>query len=201
MKERMEKETEIMKFEEYLIDADPENIRCIDDRADEEGEDNAVQLPGGIYYLLDVCKRLKGDSEESARQRILKAGIKPGVHGHCGYAHTVEEHPDAVGAIESVSEEERQKWAREKDGKVGKLKGEHAPKYAVLNYKEGKTFNTNRATEEGKGTFSIDIWYLKKVAEKLGIEEEKLIDDAVVTFKKTVTELSGISDFQEIGKE
>ncbi len=191
-----------IELEKYLFPADGDLIRCVDERQALD-QTNGVEIPGGIYGIIDAIKTLKGVSEEAAWELALKSGIPIGAHVDehhgergCGYAKLVEVSPAAVSAPEAVSAADRLARVEAAGGTVMHYLGQHRPTHASLNYREGFSLDPDRALQDNLGIFNCDIWAAGAFAQKLGIDRQQMMQHIEQVFRQTVAALSPIRDFQ-----
>lgn len=191
--------------EQYLRPANKKKSRCIDERKPEEGENDGVAIPGGTNSIIDTIKFIKHVDEDTAWQLAIDADIPMGGHidkHHgalgCGYERLVEQNPDSVGAVESVPAAQRLARIQNAHGEILTLLGDHHPTEAIINFREGTTIDTKKATGDGRGIFDFDIWAMNGYAEKLGIDPDAFTSHMLEVYKKTVTELTGMTTFIEI---
>lgn len=186
--------------ERFFTEANPNRIRCIDERRFSP-DSNGIQIQGGTYGLLDALKKILNISEEEARTIIIAKGIPLGAHTHvdlaelgCGYAAKVQSDPTSVGAVEAVSAEDRLNWIRANGGEVLVYTDEHDPQLAIINYKYGKTLDTNSAMGNGIGIFNFDAWAVPNLAKKLDIPDTSITNFTslvVENYRNTVNTLAG----------
>jgi hypothetical protein len=195
---------ENMQIETYLLRANKKRIRCVDEREATVPSDG-VAIPGATDGLLDAIKFLKNVDEATARQLIISTKLP--IAGHidehhgpkgCGYRKLVETEHKTVGAPEAVSADDRLAWITQEHGEILTLLGDHHPTAAVINYREGTTIDTKKATTDGQGIFNFDIWAMAGYAEKLGIDPAAFTNHLQDVYRKTVTRLTGMTTFTEV---
>ncbi len=196
---------ERLDIERYLTPANTNLLDCVDERANVQHITHGVEVPGGIYGILDAIKALTGASEEEARRLVKKAGLPIDAHDDehhgargCGYGKLVETEPETVMAVEAVPAEERFAWVQQHDGTILHYIGEHNPTHAIINHRSGLTIDPEHAAQDGFGAFSCDLWAIPAFAQKLGIDPQKMTDHIEQVYRRTVTALGGITDFVEI---
>lgn len=194
-------ESIIRLIERYLFAATIALIRCVDERQALD-QTNGVEIPGGIYGIIDAIKALTGCTEEEAWQRAEAAGIPMGCHidqkhgaKGCGYAKLVATQPATVLAPEAVPAEDRLHQVNLRHGMVLTLLGEHHPNYAVINYRVGFSIDPDQANADGLGIFNLDVWACTAYAIRLGLDAEKFANHMIEVYKRTVTALTGITEF------
>lgn len=200
----IEQKNILPNFEHYLQPANFEAIRCVDERPAEH-EANGVQIPGGIYGIIDAIKSLAHCSEEEAWKKAKEANIPMDDHidehhgaRGCGYAKLVEDEPHTVNAPESIPAENRLAQIKKAEGTILTLLGDHKPTHATINEKIGTTMNSNRAMEEELGIFNFDRWATKKFGEMLGFNPKEFADHLTKVYENTVTRLTGIQEFHTL---
>lgn len=194
-------------FEKYLTPANMDAVRCIDERPTKESFTAGIQIPGGIYGLIDAVKELRHMDEQSARDLVVKAGIPLDAHTDehhgakgCGYAKLVESDPQSIRLSDAVNADDRITWISQQNGQVLTYIEDHKPVAAVINQRDQTTFNSPAAWKDGKGTFNLDVWAMKQFAPKLGVGTaslEKFMTDLYINTVKTLTN-STITQFPEI---
>jgi hypothetical protein len=196
-------ETRKMNPEHYLVSADMSHIRCVDERQATDPT-NGVQIPGGIYGIVDAVKVLANVTEDEAWTMVRESQIPIDAHidDHhgaqgCGYASKIENKPHAVLAQESVAAQERLDRVQKAGGSVLHYVGEHHPTHATINYRSGVTLDPSIASRDGLGIFNCDAWAVTPIATRLGLDPQRMEDHIVRMFKATVTELTGITDFHQ----
>jgi len=191
-------------FQSYLFPANINRTRCVDERQ-ALNNTNGVQIPGGIYGIIDAIKHVSGVTEEDAWKRAHDAGIP--IDGHidehhgakgCGYARLVEEEPQTVLAPESVEAQKRLEKIQKAGGSVLTLLGDHHPTHALINHKENFSLDPIKATQDGFGIFNFDMWAAKKFGEKLNLNSDEFASHLETVYKHTVTKLTGITEFSDI---
>lgn len=190
--------------EQYLLPADINLIRCVDERQATDAT-NGVEIPGGIYGIIDAVKVLANVSEDEAWRMVRVAGIPFGAHvdDHhgargCGYANKVENDPQAVLAPEKVVAQERLDRVRQANGVVMHYLGEHHATHATINFREGFSFDPDKASEHGLGVFNCDAWAVGEYAQRLGMNPNVMEEHMIRIYKATVTALTGITSFNHI---
>ena len=197
------KEASPKDLRNYIFPADLNHIRCVDERKSTD-QTNGVQIPGGIYGIVDAIKALAHAIEEDAWQRVKDAKIPIDAHidNHdgargCGYARTVEDKPQAILAPDSVTAQERLDRVQQVNGGVLHYIGKHDPSHATINYWKGFTLDPNKASVDGLGVFNCDAWATRVYAEKLGLDPNAFEQHIVRMYEATVKELTGITTFHE----
>lgn len=196
-------------FKKYYIAADLTQLLCIDERPKTEQIQKAVRIPGGVYSLIDAIKSVGHMSEEQAWQlahdRNIPMDAHTDDHHHegnegegCGYAATVQKSPETVGAVEAISANERLERAKTNGGQIYHYTGGHRPTHAVINYTEGKTIDQQAAWNDGYGPFTCDVWAISHYAKQVGLDEHKMTDFILSSFRKTVTHLAPGTPFVEL---
>lgn len=176
--------------EAYLVEANPDELLCIDEReyakeADAEHyapkERNGIKLPGGIFGVVDAVKQLRQVSEDEAWKIVEEAGIP--LMGHddehheekgCGYEKLVETQPEAVLAQEPVGAKVRLEKLKSWGGKVLRYLGGHNHTGSVINRRFGMTVDQDEAAKDGVRPFVCDSWIAQVWGPKLGIDADKL---------------------------
>ncbi|MFZ5845196.1 MAG: cadmium-containing carbonic anhydrase [Patescibacteria group bacterium] len=192
-------------FETYLLPADLNLIRCVDERQAEDAT-NGIELPGGTYSIIDFLKTHLGISEEEAWEKAQETGIPMGGHvdNHhgpqgCGYAKLVETNPQAVSAPEAVPAASRlAKIEEAPNGQVMHYLGEHRPTHAVINHRVGFSLDPDKAVAGGLGIFNFDAWAVSEYAQRLGVDPQIMTSHLLQVYRQTVTALTGITTFYEI---
>jgi hypothetical protein len=192
--------------EQFLMQANPKKFRCVDERQpDEKVMNDGVAIPGAIYGIVDTIKTINRVSEEVAWKTASDAGLPMDAHMDehhhergCGYGKLVEDEPAAVGAVESVPAKTRKHTADQHGGEIITLLGDHAPTKAVINYRTDTTIDTRKALADKQGIFDLDAWALPNIAKQLHMDPVQFSDHVIEVYKKTVTQLTGITQFQEI---
>lgn len=196
---------ELVGAEAYLMPADSTKLRCVDERIAKDTVNNGVAVPGATYGIIDAIKMLASVDEETAWTIAREAKIP--INGHtdehhgaqgCGYGKLVELEPGTVLAYESVPAENRKARIEQGNGEILTLLGDHHPTEAIVNYKEGTTIDTKRATEGGRGIFCFDAWAMPEMAQKLHLDPDTFANHMLNVYKKTVTKLTGITEFQDV---
>jgi len=194
----------IPDFKKYLLKADIDLIRCVDERQALDTT-NGIEIPGAIYGIIDGIKHFAHCTEEDAWKLAKEKGIP--IDGHidehhgakgCGYATLVEDEPKTVLAIESIKAQDRLQKIQDANGQVITLLGDHHPTHAVINHREGYSLDPDKAAVDDLGIFNFDRWAAKMFGEKLGFEGDKFADHLETVYKKTVTRLTGFTVFHEI---
>ena len=192
--------------EQFLMQANPDTFRCVDERQpDATVLNNGVALPGAIYGIIDAIKAINHVDEATAWQLASDAGLPMDAHMDehhhergCGYGMLVEDEPTTVGAVESVPATTRKATADEHGGTVITLLGDHAPTEAIINYRPDTTIDTRKALADKRGIFDLDAWALPQLAERLHMDADQFTSHIIDVYQKTVTRLTGITKFQEV---
>ncbi len=194
-----------VRLNQFLTPVNPSLVACIDERVNDEHATNGIKIPGGTYMMLDSLKALAGMSEQEAREAVIRAKLPIGAHVDehhhdrgCGYAKLVETKPQVVSATESVPASDRLAWVERHHGTILHYVGDHKPTHAVINHKRLFTIDPEKASQQGIGPFGIDLWAVEDWAKRLGVDPHALAEHVEKVFRQTVTELSGIKDFDEI---
>ncbi len=191
-------------FARYLLKADTSLIRCVDERQAKDNT-NGVEIPGAIYGLIDAIKHFTHCSEEEAWKRAKEAGLP--IDGHidehhgakgCGYGRLVEEQPATVMAPEAVPAQQRLAKIQEAEGQVLMLLGDHHPTHAIINHRVDYSLDPDQATKDGFGIFNFDAWAARRFGAMLGLDEGAFAMHLEEVYKKTVTALTGITQFHEV---
>lgn len=197
-----------VNFKEFLIPADLNKIRCVDERH-ASNQTSGIQIQGATSGIIDALKIARPPiSEESAWKLVRDCGIP--VDGHddthhgqngCGYNNRVEKDPSTVDAPEVVTAASR--LSRVQPERILHYEGDHNPKFATINFVPNTTIDTNGILSAGKGTFNLDAWALLSIAAKLGLthdESARFVTHIVDSYKQTVLTLtnSAISSFVEL---
>lgn len=202
-------EAEVPNFEKYLFPADIALIRCVDERQAVDNT-NGVEIPGGTYGIIDAIKYFKPNiTEEEAWKLAKEKGIPFGGHidqhhgaKGCGYGRLVEEKPEIVRARENIPAADRLRRIQEnKDGKIQTLLGDHHPTHAVINHRKDFSIDPDKAYKDKLGIFNFDKWAAKIFGELLGFDGDAFADHLEDVYKRTVTELTGITTFYEIQEQ
>jgi len=198
------KEKLLNEIKHFIQPASKGLIRCVDERQALDAH-NGIEVPGGIYGVVDAYKAITGADEEKAWQVVLRSGVPIGAHidAHhgalgCGYARLVQTTPKSVLAPEAVTAESRLARVQAAQGTVMHYEGDHRPTTAIINDKDGYSFDPDQALKNGLGVFNLDRWALPQIGEKLGIDPQVFTDHVEKAFRKTVTELTGIQDFLQL---
>lgn len=204
-------------IEQFVLVADIDTLLCVDERQLSDGTPpdtlNGVEVPGAIYGILDMIKTLAHVSEDEARNIVLQSGIPIAAHvdDHhrgqkgCGYAGKVESAPESVLANEPISESDRLAWVRENDGIVLAYVGEHDPKFAVINFRRGKSIDSDQAMAAGIGIFNFDAWAVREYVDRINesglgiyIDPDAAVEHMTNVFTATVQALSPIRTFHKL---
>lgn len=197
---------ELAPAEQYLMRANPNKLRCVDERQAEETVTNdGVAIPGGIYGIIDAIKAINHVDETQAWEQAKRAGIPMDAHMDthhhergCGYGKLVEDEPATVDAVESVPAVTRKHTVDQHGGTVITLLGDHCPTEAILNYKDNTTIDTQKALADKRGIFDCDAWALPMLADKLHMDPDQFTSHVIDVYKKTVTRLTEMTTFVEV---
>jgi hypothetical protein len=190
--------------EPFLLPANLELIRCVDERQALDAT-NGVEIPGGIYGVIDAIKVLSGRSEDEAWDYAIAQGVPIGAHideHHdalgCGYGRLVEQSPSSVLAPESIPAQERLNRVKAVGGTVMNYVGDHNPQYALINNRRGRSFDPDQAWEAGFRAFNFDRWAAEAYARRLKLKPKQMGDQLENVYKATVRALSPITKFHKI---
>lgn len=193
----------VVNLELYLLPANIDLIRCVDERQAEDAT-NGVEIPGGIYGIIDAIKAIKGLTEEQAWQLAQESDIPIDAHvddhhgaSGCGYAKLVETDPSKVGAPEAILAKQRLERVRQAGGNILHYIGDHKPTHATINNRTGFSLDPDQAMIDGLGVFNYDAWAAREYANRLNINPEKFAKHIENVFKQTVTALTGMAIFTE----
>lgn len=207
---------------EYLRPATIEYLVCSDEREKQgevgtEGQKldnlNPIELPGGVFLVIDILKTKHGYTEEQARDLVVRAGIPIGahdgpVHSHdvqdqtehiaaegCGYENKVQNAHEALGLASSASAAERREWAlrhaQEGRGTFYSVHGDHIVVATYVNYRKGTSIDAPKAWAAGKGMLGCDAWALEEYLVMLKELDPQIDVEAGVAF--------GVSVFEKLG--
>lgn len=191
----------LQRIGECMVPADLDVLNCIDDRRS-DGISNGVEIPGAIFGVIDAVKAIRNIAEEEAWKAVVRAGIPlfahldtgQGARG-CGYARLVEDTPNVVLAVESVRAQERLERLLPLGGHIVTYVGHHHPDYAVINDREGFSFDPESACAQEFGVFNYDRWAARRFAQRLSMDPDGFAGHLENVFRGTVSALSPISDF------
>lgn len=185
----------------YMLRADITLLRCVDERQ-ATLPTNGVEIPGGIYGIIDAIKFMGAVSEDIAWETVHTHKIPVGAHidehhgaTGCGYGKLVETSPATVFAPEKVLAEDRLTRVRLAHGTVYTLLGDHHPTHAVITEKEGFSIDVAKANADSLGIFNYDKWAARQFGKRLGYDADAFADHLEKVFRATVTALTGITDF------
>lgn len=188
-------------LEPFMVPADINTLNCVDERQS-DGVPNGVEIPGGIFGVVDAVKTLNHLGEDEAWSRVVKAGIPLGAHvddhhaeNGCGYANLVETNPKAVYATEAISAKDRIKRLRDLGGSVVTYQGHHKPTHAVINLRHNVSFDPDAANGAGLGIFNFDKWATEEFARRLKINPNRFANHLEQVYRSTVTTLTGMKQF------
>jgi hypothetical protein len=198
-------------FHKYQIPADKHTFLCIDERPKVEKTQRAVRLPGAVYGLIDAIKSVGHLSEEDAwkyaKEHSIPMDAHTDNHHHegnegegCGFGATVQNRPEVLGVVESVSANERLDRVKANGGRIFHYSGGHRPTHAILNYVPETTIDQELAWNDGFGPFVCDLWAVPELAHTLGLDSNKMMGFMTLLFKNTVNHLAPGTPFVELHK-
>lgn len=194
-------------IESYLLPADIKIIRCVDDRQYDDNT-NGVEIPGGIYGILDGIKSLLDVDEATARNIVIQAGIPISAHvdrhhgpNGCGYANLVEKDPSKVHAPDKVKAQNRLAWVRSVGGQIVTALGEHKPTHAVINDRYGYSIDPDQAHGANLGIFNYDVWAAEEYGRRIleagyALDPQRFASHLLTVYKSTVGALSPIRQYE-----
>lgn len=181
---------EVKAEEVDLVEVNQEGaLHCVDGRKGDKNDEvmSGSKIQGGVLGVLALgMGKGEGDkiTEEDVRKgvnKVREAGFVPSVHGDdhndelgCGFGKLWSQ-GELTGLPElRVSLDQVKEIVLEMGGEYVELKGDHQEKVVRVNMVEGKTLVPD---ETG---FILDAW----VAEKLQIDQQRLMENAVETVEK-----------------
>jgi hypothetical protein len=170
-----------------------------------DGSFNGRQFAGGTFGIIGALRSTTDRNEDEARAFVKRVYEKNGWrigdhidddHGSindteilktrnmgCGNQDKIREGAIpmyAEGQVGVTPEEvdDRFTWLRKINGYLPVLKGEHEEKGAAVNLFLGKTFNTEKAVEQNKSIFNLDLAEAHYIAQTFYKEMESNSDGA-----------------------
>lgn len=188
-------------IEPFLTKGTINRIRCVDERPEktqDTKDEKGVQLPGACYGILDAIKTITNCKEEEARKKAKDAHIPWSIHDDehhgalgCGYGKLVQTESETVLAPEAVAVAERFAFVSAQPiHEILTLIGDHNPKYAIINYREGTTIHSPKAVEAGVGSFNFDYWAAVAFGKQLRVDGQQFATHLLEVYTKTVMRLT-----------
>ena len=150
----------------------------VDDHSKHDPEKSGCGFADNLPDILENIVNLKGDIIHTLTQpQILQAlklteeAVEQLMNTLIRQIQTLLEKKQKIVHGENLID-----WLREEPNLgeklvVYELKGNHGEKAALVNLQEGTTFNTIKAARDGNQAFNLDLPYVLKGAQALGVDE------------------------------